>query len=263
MAIDNAPGTDLEAVENVLGYRFRDRSILERALIHASVAECRWRSNQRLEFLGDAVLGLVISDYLFHTYPRFMEGEMTQVKSIVVSRASCARVSERLKIYQFLRRAKNVGGSQAWSEAMIADAWESILGAIYLDGGLQAVRECILRHMRDEIESAVQGLAEKNYKSLLQYFTQRRFFAVPVYELIGEEGPDHDKSFQVVARLGKQRFEPAWGRTKKEAEQNAARNALQALLQSEDVSELENLTDRSLLEKLQKLHPIEDYKNSR
>ncbi|GIW94992.1 MAG: ribonuclease 3 [Pirellulaceae bacterium] len=241
MSSEETPGeqagkTDLDEVEAVLGYRFRDRSILERALVHASVAECRLRSNQRLEFLGDAVLGLVISDYLFHRYPRFLEGEMTHVKSIVVSRASCARVSERLRIYQFLRRAKNVGKSLAWSESMIADAWESLLGAIYLDGGLEAARQCILRHMRDEIQAAVDGLADKNYKSLLQNLAQRRYSAVPVYELIGQRGPDHDKSFQVVAKLGRRRFEPAWGKTKKEAEQGAAKNALEALLQDQDTA---------------------------
>ena len=231
-----SPRPSLEECEQRLEYTFRDRSILQRALIHASVAESRLRSNQRLEFLGDAVLGLVVSDYLFHHYPRFMEGQMTHVKSIVVSRATCARVSERLKVYKFLHTARNVGGSQAWSEAMIADALESLIGAIYLDGGLEAARQFIIRHMEGEIQAAVQGLCETNYKSALQQLTQRRFGKTPAYELVGQSGPDHDKQFQVVAKLGKQRFEPAWGRTKKEAEQLAARKAYEALIAAEEAS---------------------------
>jgi ribonuclease-3 len=224
----------LEECERRLEYTFGDRSILERALVHASAAENRWRSNQRLEFLGDAVLGLVVSDYLFHHYPQFLEGDMTHVKSIVVSRATCARVSERLKVYEFLQRARNVGGSQAWSESMIADALESLIGAIYLDGGLEAARQFILRHMKSEIESAVEGVSNTNYKSMLQELTQRKFGSVPAYELINEIGPDHEKQFQVVVRVGKRRFSPAWGRSKKEAEQNAARNALEALTQAQE-----------------------------
>jgi ribonuclease-3 len=218
-----------EACEQRIGYVFSDKRLLQAALTHASGAQHRLASNERLEFLGDAILGAVVSDMLFHRFPSALEGELTQIKSIVVSRQTCARMSQALALEEFLILGKGLSTQGEVPESVLADVFESLVAAIYLDGGLEAARRFIQTHLGPEIEAAAEGDLEANYKSLLQQLAQRQLGVTPTYELLDEKGPDHCKSFQIAAQIGPTRYPPAWGRSKKEAEQLAARNALQEL----------------------------------
>ena len=221
--------TSWEICQQRIGYVFSDKGLLRAALTHASGAQHRLASNERLEFLGDAVLGLVISEILFKRYPYSLEGELTHIKSIVVSRQTCARMSQTLGLEEFLILGKGLTTQGAVPESVLADVFESLVAAIYLDGGLEAARRFIHTHIGPEIEAAAEGESDGNYKSLLQQLAQREHGVTPTYELLAEKGPDHCKYFQISAQIGQTRYPPAWGRTKKEAEQLAARNALQEL----------------------------------
>jgi ribonuclease-3 len=222
--------TDLfEQCQEVLGYRFRDAAYLRAALTHASGAEHRLGSNERLEFLGDAILGAVVCDLLYHGYPEYLEGDLTRIKSHVVSRLTCAKISRELGIDEFLILGKGMGAHTRTPASLLADVFESVIGAIYLDGGMAAARTFIVEHIAPEIEATVGGQSGSNHKSHLQQMTQRRFGATPTYLLLDEKGPDHSKCFKIAAQIGSRNYPPAWGPTKKDAEQRAAQNALSAL----------------------------------
>jgi ribonuclease III len=209
-----------------LGYTFSDKTLLLSALTHASGALHRLKSNERLEFLGDAILGFVVCERLFQLYPDYLEGDLTKVKSVVVSRTTCAKVSQSLSLQEFLILGKGMTTNPRVPASLMADVFESLIAAIYLDGGEHASREFILRFMEPEIEMAVSGEMGANFKSLLQQLAQRDFGTTPTYALMDEKGPDHSKCFKISAQVGSHRYQPAWGRNKKEAEQRAACNAL-------------------------------------
>jgi ribonuclease-3 len=222
-------GPDLAACEQRIGFRFRDRRLLEAALTHASGADHRLASNERLEFLGDAVLGLVVCRRLFEDYPANLEGELTRVKSIVVSRATCAEASEALGLEEFLILGKGMTTSPKVPKSVLSDVFEALIAAIYLDAGLEAAQYFIETHLGEKIEQAASGEAGGNFKSQLQQLAQREHGVTPTYHVLDEKGPDHSKCFKICARLGHREFPPAWGRSKKESEQSAANNALLAL----------------------------------
>jgi ribonuclease-3 len=226
MASGLEPPLSLEACEQRLGYTFSDRGLLRAALTHASGAEHRLSSNERLEFLGDSILGLVVCEVLFHQYPDYLEGELTRIKSIVVSRQTCAKISQSLGMQEFLILGKGMTTHPTVPSSLLADVFESLVAAIYLDGGHAAAQEFVLRYLEPEIELAVGGESGGNYKSLLQQIAQREYGTTPTYQLLDEKGPDHSKCFQIAAQVGPSRYQAAWGRNKKEAEQRAARNAL-------------------------------------
>ncbi len=217
--------------ERRIGYVFSDKFLLQAALTHASGAEHRLASNERLEFLGDAILGAVVCEVLYHQYPQYLEGELTRIKSIVVSRQTCAKISEALGMQQLLILGKGMTTHPNVPASVLADVFESLLAAIYLDGGDRAARDFIEEFIGPEIELAAEGESGSNYKSLLQQLAQREFSSTPTYQLLDEKGPDHSKCFKIAAQVGRTRFQPAWGRNKKEAEQRAARNALSQLNQ--------------------------------
>jgi ribonuclease III len=219
----------LEKLEQRIGYEFKDKSLLLASLTHASGAEHRLASNERLEFLGDAILGAVVCELLFHQYPEFLEGELTRLKSIVVSRQTCAKISAALGMQEFLILGKGMTTHPSVPPSLLADVFESLLAAIYLDGGDLAARQFISTTMGPEIDLAAEGVTGSNYKSLLQQLAQREHGTTPTYQLLDEKGPDHSKCFKVAAQVGAERYQPAWGRNKKEAEQRAARNALSQL----------------------------------
>jgi len=219
----------LARCERRVGYVFSDKSLLQSSLTHASGAQHRLASNERLEFLGDAILGAVVCEMLFHQYPEYLEGELTKIKSIVVSRQTCAKISEVLGMQEFLILGKGMTTHPTVPTSVLADVFESLLAAIYLDGGDQAARDFIEEHIGPEIELAAGGEVGGNYKSLLQQLAQREFSTTPTYQLLDEKGPDHSKCFKIAAQVGRTRFQPAWGRNKKEAEQRAAQNALSEL----------------------------------
>lgn len=216
----------LAVLEQRIEYVFHDRAVLHSALTHASGAAHRLGSNERLEFLGDAILGAVVCDLLFRLFPEYLEGDLTKIKSIVVSRQTCAKLSEALGLEEFLKLGKGMTTTPGVPPSLLADVFESMIAAIYLDGGHEAARVFIEKHILAEIELAAGGHHASNYKSLLQHLAQREFSTTPTYQLLDEKGPDHSKCFKISAQIGRNRYQPAWGRNKKEAEQRAARNAL-------------------------------------
>jgi ribonuclease III len=220
----------LEKLEKRIGYTFTDKSLLLSALTHASGAEHRLASNERLEFLGDAILGAVVCEMLYRQYPDYLEGDLTKIKSVVVSRQTCTKISQMLGMQEFLILGKGMTTNPTVPPSLLANVFESLVAAIYLDGGLEAARAFITESVGAEIELAAGGESGYNYKSLLQQMAQREHGATPTYQLLDEKGPDHSKCFKIAAQVGSTRYHPAWGRNKKEAEQRAARNALSQLI---------------------------------
>ncbi len=235
MAALSHPGS-VEAVQAVLEYRFKDPDMLASALTHASVAASRLASNERLEFLGDAVLGLVICEELYARFPEYLEGELTRIKSVVVSRETCARVADRLGLVNHLSLGKGITESANLPSSLAACAYEAIVGAVYLDGGLGAAQRIILRDMGEEIDRVLAGEHRLNYKSLLQQHAQHDLGATPTYDVLDEKGPDHAKAFEVAVVLRGRRYPSAWGPSKKSAEQRAAMEALRALGRLEEAA---------------------------
>jgi ribonuclease III len=215
--------------EDVLGYQFKDPMYLREALTHASGANHRLTSNERLEFLGDAILGAIVCELLFRKFPESLEGELTRIKSVVVSRHICAKISRKLGFDEFLVLGKGMGSQEETPSSVLADVFESLIAAIYLDGGMEAAQRFIVQHIEAEIDLAAGGHGGVNYKSNLQQVGQRQFGETPTYLLLDEKGPDHSKCFKISAQIGRQQFAPAWGRNKKDAEQRAALNALSQL----------------------------------
>ncbi|HVS37732.1 MAG TPA: ribonuclease III [Gemmataceae bacterium] len=216
----------LEECQNTIGYHFRQPELLRAALTHASGANTRLASNERLEFLGDSVLGLVTCEQVYLRFPDYQEGDLTKVKSVVVSRRTCARFSKALNLgaFMFLGRGMHAHTDKV-PASLLADVYESLVGAIFLDGGLEAARPFILRQLGPEIEEVAEGAGAGNFKSQLQQVAQREFSATPQYVLLDEKGPDHSKCFKIAAVIGRHTYAGAWGRNKKEAEQRAAMNA--------------------------------------
>lgn len=219
----------LEQCQDAIGYRFRDPTFLREALTHASGANHRLASNERLEFLGDAILGTIVCELVFLRFPDYLEGELTRIKSIVVSRSTCAKITKLLGIEGFLITGKGMGSHDQTPPSVLADVFESMLGAIFLDGGMDAAKRFLIPWIEPEVDAVVDGQGGVNYKSNLQQVAQRKFGETPTYRLLDEKGPDHSKCFQISAMIGGRRFAPAWGRNKKEAEQRAALNALSHL----------------------------------
>jgi ribonuclease-3 len=216
----------LEECQDAIGYRFKKPELLRAALTHTSSANTRAASNERLEFLGDSVLGLVTCEQLFQRFPDYQEGDLTKVKSVVVSRKTCARFSQEIGLGDFLFLGKGVHTYGEMPSNMLADVFESLVAAIFLDGGLDAAKSFILQFIEPEIERVAREAISANAKSQLQTVVQRQFGDTPRYFLLDEQGPDHDKCFKVAAQVSHERFPAAWGRTKKEAELKAAMNAL-------------------------------------
>lgn len=220
-------GIDVAECQRRIGHQFRDPALLMAALTHASGAQHRLASNERLEFLGDAILGFLVCETLYRSFPDSLEGDLTRIKSVVVSRETCSRISDQLQLVDFLIVGKGLTvNNRAVPPSVLSDLFESLVAAIYLDGGIDAVRPLVDRMLTPEIEKVVSGEMGSNHKSLLQQWAQRDFGVTPTYEVLEEAGPDHSKSFHVSAQIGSRRYAPAWGRNKKEAEQRAASNAL-------------------------------------
>lgn len=223
----------IEGCEAKLGYSFEDKNILFEALTHSSFAEKRINSYERMEFLGDAILGFVVCEYLFQKFTEWNEGDLTKVKSNVVSRQTCSMIGSELGLAEYLSVGKGIGVKGSVPQSLLANAFESIIAAIYLDGGLKTVRKFLKPIVVTHVATAVGGGLDVNYKSDLQQYSQKRFGIPPVYVVLGSAGPDHEKRFHIAAKILKRVFEPAWGKNKKEAEQRAAANAL-AIIASKD-----------------------------
>ena len=223
------PDEKLAACEAAIGYSFSDRNILKHSLTHSSIAPTRGQSNERLEFLGDAIMGAAVCEYLFEKYPEYSEGELTRIKSAVVSRQTCAMMSNLLNFDRFLLLGKGLAIHERIPSSVLAAVFEAIIAAIYLDGGWGAAKSFVVETLSDEVTRVGNLTHGQNYKSQLQQIAQKNFGETPAYKMLDEKGPDHAKCFQSAAAIGSQRFPAAWGPSKKEAEQNAAQNALESI----------------------------------
>jgi ribonuclease-3 len=232
LAIKKQVGTvsdhqSLQEVQEAIGYSFNDPDLLTAALTHSSSADNRLKSNERLEFLGDAVLGMVVCDELFKRFPELLEGELTKIKSAVVSRRSCAIMARDMKLTDHLLLGKGMNNRARLPQSLAAAVYESLVAAIYIDGGgIAPARDFILRTVSEHIDKAAESEHQLNYKSQLQQYSQKHLAATPIYELLDEKGPDHSKCFEVGVVIAGRRYETAWGPSKKEAEQKAAYQAL-------------------------------------
>ena len=227
---------EFDALQQAIGYRFRDRGLLEHAMTHTSRANedvsGGVHDNESMEFLGDAVVGFVIADVLFREFPNFDEGEKSKTKAALVSTATLARQAERLNLGEHLllgRGEEKTGGRR--KQALLADGYEALIAAIYLDGGIEHVRAFIVREFAPLFAEVQQhGIAgSQDYKSALQELLQARDQPLPEYRLVGTMGPDHRKLFQVEVVVNGEALAESTGPSKKEAEQDAARAALDKL----------------------------------
>jgi ribonuclease III len=231
----NMDETTAQQVEQILGYKFSDRELLIKAFTHSSAVDNRLSSNERMEFLGDSVLALVVCQALFERFTGYLEGDLTKVKSMLVSRSTCAAIAKQLGLPKFLKIGKGMTSSKALTGSLAACVLEAIIAAIYIDGGLENARTFILKILGPAIEEADAEHSQGNYKSLLQQYAQEQFNATPVYLLIDEKGPDHNKCFELGVSISGRHFSSAWGTNKKEAEQKAAYRALVELGAIEDI----------------------------
>jgi ribonuclease III len=214
---------------NSLGWEFNNISLYEQALTHSSFAHERGHRrshNERIEFLGDAVLELIISDFLYEQYPHLSEGKLTKLRADLVCEASLARLAFTLNLGQYIRlgRGEIVGGG-ASRPSLLGDAIEALIGAHYLDLGIEACRNNILKLYQPILQELQEGVLRRDYKTLLQEFSQARFSVTPVYRIVNERGPDHNKTFEAEVLLNTDPVGIGPGRSKKEAEQAAAKEA--------------------------------------
>ncbi len=216
-------------IQEIIAYQFKDPSLLDLAMTHSSAVSNRRDSNERLEFLGDSVLGLIACERIFTHFPEMLEGDMTKIKSAAVSRRTCAKLTRSLKLHTFIQLGKGMQSQGRLPQSLAAAVLESIVGAIYLDGGYEAAQAFLLPLLDPIIKAAARSGHQDNFKSVLQQYAQQRYEKPPTYRTLDEQGPDHAKRFQVCVEIEDEQFPPVWGRSKKQAEQDAAFAALDAL----------------------------------
>jgi ribonuclease-3 len=236
---DATPASSIRSLETLLEYRFKDQSLLLQALTHRSFVNERegedLRNNESLEFLGDAVLGFVISSRIFQHYPDLTEGELSKIKAYLVSAANLVQLAEQIHLGDFVRlsRGEEKTGGRT-KRAIVVDAYEAIIGAIYLDGGVEAASDFVGRQIEGFLGSLdLKQLTYGDFKSALQEFLHNLGRPEPVYRVVDEIGPDHRKTFVVQVIIHDEVIAESSGRTKKEAQQSAARLAMERLKSSE------------------------------
>lgn len=227
----------LKDFQEIIGYDFKNENLLVEALTHSSFAnemkEEDIRHNERFEFLGDSVLSLVISDYLFENHKELAEGQLTKIRSKIVCESSLGECSRGMKFGHYMRFGKGeelTGGRERLS--ILADMMEAVIAAIYLDGGIEPARDFIFKFMMKTVEDAIEGKVFLDYKTHLQELVQINKSNRLKYEVIKEEGPDHSKVFHTHVKLNEKVIGLGKGRSKKESEQSAARAGVQALKES-------------------------------
>ena len=227
-------GQGLAFLENKLGYQFNNIGLLREALQHSSyVNEQRdpdLQDNERLEFLGDAVLDLVITHILMEQFPKTREGDLSRMRATIVNESQLSFVAQRVNLGQHLLLGRGEAQSNGQEKkSILADALEAVIAAVYLDGGLQAGFEVIERQFSEMISHVRDRLAEEDFKSRLQELVQVQFKRIPDYKIVAESGPDHDKTFKVRLSIGNSLTTYGTGKSKKAAEQAAAEDALEKL----------------------------------
>lgn len=232
----------LQAVQELIGYRFKSPELLAEALTHASIADSRLNSNERMEFVGDAILGMVVCRELYERFPDYLEGELTKVKSAVVSRRTCAQIASEIGLAAHLFLGKGVNSRAQLPSSLAAAVYEAIIAAIFFDSGdIEQARKFILDTASEHIRQAAESEHQRNFKSQLQQYAQKVLAATPQYDLLDEKGPDHSKCFEVAVVIQGRRYDSAWGPSKKEAEQKAAYLALRELGVLDEAEEFEPL----------------------
>ena len=222
----------IKELETAIGYRFRNITLLQNALAHSSYANERWHnslmSNERLEFLGDSVLGMLVAEYLYRTFPDRPEGELTRMRADMVCEKTLASVANGLGrgAHLLLGKGEEQGGGRS-RDSILADAVESVIAACYLDGGMDAALEFVKKFIL--VNVPVAKFHNTDYKTALQELVQQKKNQTLVYTLVGESGPDHDKQFVVELTLNGESVGKGTGSSKKRAEQDAARTALEKL----------------------------------
>ena len=222
----------IKDLETAIGYRFQNITLLQNALAHSSYANERWhdsrKSNERLEFLGDSVLGMLVAEYLYRTFPDRPEGELTRMRADMVCEQALARIAERICLGQhlLLGHGEEQGGGRN-RPSILADAVESVIAACFLDGGLSAAKDFVDRFVLCDVP--VAQLHNADYKTMLQELVQQKKNQLLAYTLEGESGPDHNKQFSVSVSLNAEVVGNGTGSSKKRAEQDAARAAIQKL----------------------------------
>ncbi len=225
---------DLAALQQTLGVFFNDTPLLEQALVHSSYinenSDLASTSNERLEFLGDAVLGMIVAEKLYREFPNLTEGEMTKLRAALVRQDTLARIARSINVgdYLYLGKGEEASGGRHKS-ANLARALEAVIAAVFLDQGLAITKESVLRRFEQELQKVVSEDAAIDYKSRLQEIIQAKEQQTPVYHVIEATGPDHNKRFTVEVRLGDHVLGRGSGRSKKTAEIEAARAALQQI----------------------------------
>jgi ribonuclease-3 len=224
---------ELQLFQRHAGIRFRELEFLNQAFTHRSFANELGEStenNERLEFLGDSVLGLAVSEYLYTSLPDQPEGELARIKSFVVSEASLSEIARGLRVdnYILIGRGEEYSGGRS-KKAILADCLEAIIGAYYLDSGFQPSRLFVHQMLIPEINKVLENKHAKDYKTLLQEYVQKRMKTYPKYKVVQKTGPDHDRTFWIEVHVGDRSFGAGKGKNKKEAEQEAARIAYEGM----------------------------------
>lgn len=221
--------SELGLIEEKIGYRFNDSTLLVQAFIHRSYVNehrCSWGHNERLEFLGDSVLGLLMADYLFKRLPQTPEGHLSTLRARCVEAATCSSLIAKLGIdcYLLLGKGERLNEGRG-RETILADLYEALIGAIYLDGGMEAAKQFIFYNFGEEIEELLESPLQ-NSKALLQDWCQKKYQQTPLYTILGQAGPDHSKLFTVSVSIHNRELGRGVGSSKKEAQQAAAAAAL-------------------------------------
>ncbi|MHC4874052.1 MAG: ribonuclease III [Planctomycetota bacterium] len=223
----------IELIRNI-NYEFSDLNLLEQALRHSSSASQKTDSNERLEFLGDSVIGLCITHYLYESFPEKMEGELTEIKSSVVSKESLAEAARDIDLEGHLCIGKGMAGRPSIPDSVLADAFEALAAAVFLDSDLDRTKQFLIEVLGSSISRAVNNTGVKNFKSQLQEYLQQNGKSIPVYKVTGESGPDHNKRFKVTVFINDKKCEEGEGVNKKEAEQEAAGKTLEKIDNNRD-----------------------------
>ncbi|MFW5642813.1 MAG: ribonuclease III [Alkalispirochaeta sp.] len=237
--LDSERKKELQLFESHAALRFRKLELLNQAFCHrshANEAGVGVDNNERLEFLGDSVLGLVVAEYLYLTLSDRPEGELARIKSFVVSEDSLAEIARSIRIDNFILigKGEELSGGRR-KKAILADALEAIIGAYFLDSGFKAAKKFVLKHIVPEVFKVLEDRHRKDYKTLLQELVQKQYRTYPQYVLVRKTGPDHDKTFWIEVEVEGKRYGPGEGKNKKEAEQAAAHAAWSVL--ADDIDE--------------------------
>ena len=222
----------LQELQDKINYHFKDQTLLISALTHTSVSSSIQYGSafERMEFLGDSILGLIVAEELFVKFPKYSEGELSKLKSQIVSRIFLTMKARQIGLGNYIHlssEAKESGGQN--SSSIISDAMESLICAIYLDGYIQQARKFIKKIILKNFESAIKSSELINYKSILQEYTQSKYQSIPVYKIIQEKGPDHEKVFTIEVYINRKKIGVGKGSNKKETQQNAAKEACSVL----------------------------------